>query len=113
MTLKNKRRDGCLVVFLEGDIDLHQVDDFRDQLMELLTAEPANKVILNCRQVNRMDSSGVGLFIFLRTRFKDKAVLRICELPERVLELFRMTQLESFFDMDVTEEESLKALQNP
>ncbi|MBL8994994.1 MAG: STAS domain-containing protein, partial [Spirochaetia bacterium] len=79
-------------------------------IVELLADDPTKKVVLNCNGVNRMDSSGVGLFIFLRSRYKEKIVFRICELPERILELFRMTQLESFFDMDASEADSIKAL---
>lgn len=108
--MRSENRSGCKVIYLEGNIDLYIVDGLRDQIVELLAEEPVSKVILHCRGVSRMDSSGVGLFIFLRSRYKDKITFRICELPERILELFRMTRLESFFDMDATESDSLKAL---
>lgn len=109
--MRSENREGCKVIYFEGNIDLYIVDGLRDQIVELLAEEPSGKVILHCGGVNRMDSSGVGLFIFLRSRYRDKVAFRICELPERILELFRMTQLETFFDMDAREADSLKAFQ--
>lgn len=90
------------IVRMVGEIDLQTSPILRDRLIELLDTKPA-RVILDLAGVPYVDSSGVGTFVDFKRRAERagaKAVL--AGLQPRVLNLFEITRLTTFFTITAT-----------
>ena len=103
-----KKEDNKRVILsIIGELDLYCAPELKDEI-EHLVAEKKVNVVLNCRKVPYMDSSGVGVLIKASTLLKQhKGYLRVCELTERVIKLFDTTQVNAILSIYETEEEAL------
>jgi len=59
----NERKKDILIVRLEGELDHHHAEEIRKSLDELLEDSSIRHLILDLRNLNFMDSSGIGVFI--------------------------------------------------
>ena len=62
--LFNKEED-ILIVELVGEINILDVNDFKDNIKEKIKEENATKIIVDMQKVPFMDSSGLGMLISL------------------------------------------------
>ncbi len=105
---------GITVVDLSGRITLNEKIAGHSggvhALIHDLTDQGCRNILLNLRDVNYLDSSGIGeLFGCLSTVQGKGGVLKLSSPTERVLDLLRMTKLNTV--LDVIEDES-QALQS-
>ncbi len=99
--------DGIEVVKLEGDLDFHCSPDLRDQLSKLVDRQ-APKILVDLKQVNYIDSSGLATFVELfqkMKRYSGKLVL--FNLTQSVRSVFEIAKLDSIFKLAQTQEEAL------
>lgn len=97
------------VVRMEGEIDLQTSPILRDRLIGLLDSKPS-RVVLDLAGVAYIDSSGVGTFVDFKRRAEragSKAIL--AAVQPRVLNLFEITRLTSFFTIVATVAEAERA----
>ncbi len=82
-------------------------------LQDLVLNHAANghhKILLNFREVSYIDSSGLGGLVACSTAVRDHGgQLRICNISPRVLDLLRITRLESTLNPDKDEATALQA----
>jgi anti-sigma B factor antagonist len=80
--------DGETVV-VRGEIDMATAPDLRE-LLNGLVDDGASRIVLDCRSLDFLDSSGIGVLIAVRKRLGDDGAL-ILEAPQahvrKVLEL--------------------------
>lgn len=86
---------GCLVVALEGEIDLEQAGTVRRALLDAL--KKGRNVLVDLSQVTYIDSSGIaslveGLQVARKAKI-DLALVSVSQRVRRVLELARLDKV--------------------
>ncbi|MBF0409595.1 MAG: STAS domain-containing protein [Candidatus Riflebacteria bacterium] len=85
--------------FLDGEFDIHQTKELRSRIMEELN-DGDWSYIMDLRRVFYMDSSGLGMLVYLRKEINRRGGKLVIEgLNESVLNVFRMTRLDDFFEL--------------
>lgn len=87
------------VFHVEGELDVHNVKNLKSEIMDSIESIGWTYE-LNMDKVNYLDSSGLGMLVYLKkeiTRHDGK--LRIVKLKEPVLNVFKLTKLDEFFEI--------------
>lgn len=99
------RKPNCLIVRLEGDIDLASSPSLRSKLRTILD-DPHDHIVVDLEAVPYMDSSGVATLVELLQSCRQKSVeLTLCRLSERVLSVFQIARLDGVFKISSSIEE--------
>ena len=89
--------DEDLVVKLHGEMDAQGCSELRPELEQIANSETDRNVVLNMGQVSFLDSSGVGVIVFLYKRLKAQS--RGLEIdgahgqPQELMELLRIDKV--------------------
>jgi len=111
MKIKQKPADGAMVLELSGKImGGPDFDLFKSEISGLV--EKGQKdVILDFGGVPWINSTGLGILITGHLTLKNAGgTVRICNVRERVLSIFYISQLEKVFQVFPTVEEALASL---
>lgn len=90
-----------LVVSLEKDTKLNVAisQKFKIEVSKLID-QPGIKLAINLGDVDYIDSSGFGsLLSVLRTAKNNNATLKLCNINSDVMELVKLLQLQTVFDI--------------
>lgn len=91
------RGDGVDVVLVEAArIDALVAIQFKDE-MRAVTADAAPRVVLDLRQVDFIDSSGLGAIVSAMKAMPQGRKLELAGLTPTVDKVFRMTRMDSIF----------------
>lgn len=103
------RNGPCSVVHIQGDIDLKTSPEVRSTILDLFDKRGQERVILDLKGVNYIDSSGVASLVEGLQEAKRRNARFILSglnaAPRHVLDLTRLT---SVFEITQTVEEALK-----
>lgn len=90
------------IVNLSGEIDVYTAPKLREAILPL--TEDENHVIeVFFDNVNYMDSTGLGVFIgALKSTKENNSKLKLVNLQERILRLFKITGLNEIIDINST-----------
>ena len=107
----NVKRDGKRsIVYVSGDIDLYTSPKLRETVLELFGRRAQTCVILNLKDVQYVDSSGIASLVEGLQEAKRRqarfVLVGLNEAPRHVLEL---TRLLSVFEIAATDEEAVAA----
>jgi anti-sigma B factor antagonist len=81
----------------------------RDTLRDLVGRNQKN-ILVNLREVNYIDSSGIGELVAGFTRVRDKGgQLKLLNLTQRVKDLLRITKLYTVFDVHDNETHAVQS----
>lgn len=83
--------------------------------MELkpLLMEPGNKLVLDMKNIEFIDSSGIGCVISLvKTAKSNGAQMKICNLSKEVQDVFSLLHLQMILDIEESVESSLQSFEN-
>ena len=73
---------------------------------------PHSKLVLNLDGVNYIDSTGFGMLLsILRTCKNNQSLLKLCNISPEVMELVKLLQLQTVFDIRNSVEECLKSFE--
>ena len=90
MKVFSEYHDGKLTIFLQGELDHHEVRESMALIDELLDSSLPRECALNLRALSFMDSSGIALILKLRKRMLDSGgsawVEEPCAQPLRVID---------------------------
>jgi anti-sigma B factor antagonist len=104
-----ERVDSGTIVRLTGDIDMHRSRGVHQSLLELCRERPP-KLVLDLREVDYMDSSGVGTLVDVYRKVNAyKGLFALVGPNARISNLFQITKLDHFFRIFATSEEALGA----
>jgi len=107
-TLRN--RDKITVIDLRGSIKTNEDYDVFKNAIDQAIEQGAPKVLLNFRDVNFINSSGLGrLILAAKIISEDEGQLKITDLSEDLRELFVFTRLDSKIPIYSSEDEALNA----
>ncbi len=110
MNIKQSPQDNVMVLELSGKImGGPDFDKFKGEITDLVEGGYKN-VILDMSGVPWINSTGLGILITGYHSIKAaEGTMKICNVKERVLSIFYISQLENIFDVYETRDEALKA----
>ncbi len=86
--------DGDLVVKLRGEMDAQGCTHIRTDLEQIVNSKNDNNIILDMSLVSFLDSSGIGVIVFLYKRLKVRGrqlkILNVNGQPQELIELLRI-----------------------
>lgn len=85
-------------VVVRGDVDMASAPQLRRLLDELIDAG-ATEVVVDCRELDFLDSSGIGALVAARTRLGDGGALAIEHARPNVRKVLEVTGVDR--DLDV------------
>jgi anti-sigma B factor antagonist len=101
------------VVDISGRITLGEGNIMLREIVREMAARGNKKLVLNMREVNYLDSSGVGELVRTHTTVKNlDGQLRLASLSKRVSDLLQMTKLASVFDIEKDEDSAIRSLES-
>jgi anti-sigma B factor antagonist len=96
------------VLRVTGNVDSGTSDELLDTIELFLGSDSLSRLILNLEDVQRMDSSGIGVLLAsLRDAQKEHVRFTLCGLRRPLREMLERTRLASLFDIRPTVEEAL------
>jgi anti-sigma B factor antagonist len=101
---------GHTVLSVRGEVDMYSAPTLRDRLADLIDSGH-HTVIVDLSEVGFLDSTGLGTLVAARTSATESggALPVVCD-QERVLKLFRITGLDSVFDLHASVADAVDAL---
>jgi len=77
-------------VVVRGEIDMATAPQLREMLQELLQAG-ATRIVIDCRGLEFLDSSGIGVLVAVRNRLGDDGALVLDSPPPHVRKVLQLT----------------------
>ena len=110
MTASTRLVGGVTIVNLSGRIVLGDGSAGLRDLLRDLVSEGNKKILLNLRNVNYIDSSGLGELVSAFTSLRSQGgELKLLNLTKRVRALLQITKLLTVFDITDDEATSVKS----
>jgi anti-sigma B factor antagonist len=110
MTASTRLVDGVTIVDLSGRIVLGEGSTGVRDLVRNLIKEGNKKILLNLRDVDYIDSSGLGELVSAFTSMRSQGgELKLLNLTKRVRALLQITKLLTVFDIADDEATSVKS----
>jgi anti-sigma B factor antagonist len=100
LDIARREREGIELLDLRGRITMgDEVSAFR-AAFEQIAAVPNPKLILNMREVDYVDSTGLGAMVMCSTRLKKSSgVTKLVHVNRRNIELIVMTKIDTIFEV--------------
>lgn len=105
-------KDGVMILDFgtTSILDQDQVDSVGSELSEVAGSPELTRILLDLNRIDFMSSAMIGEFLSFNTKCQEKGTkVRVCNLSSDMQELFRMTSLNSVFDIHKTREEAMAA----
>ena len=110
MTASTRIVDGVTIVDLRGRLVLGEESAGLRDLVRNLVSRGNKNILLNLRDVNYIDSSGLGELVSAFTNMRSQGgELKLLNLTERVHDLLQITKLYTVFDITNDEATSVKS----
>jgi len=110
--MSTRALEGALVVDCSGRLIFGEESaSLRDTVKKLLEQSP--KVVMNLREVNYIDSGGLGTLVSLYTSARNAGgAVKLASLSQRVGDLLQVTKLLTIFEVFDSEEEAARSFAN-
>ena len=94
MKINSRVIDGVGIVYVSGNIVLEETNQLK-AYMEPLTGKPDIKgLIVNCKKIDYIDSSGLGLIVSIYKKLKElNKFFALTSLNSKTMEIFVLTRL--------------------
>ena len=112
LRMSTRQVDGVLVVDCSGRVVFGEESaTLRDTVKKLLAQSP--KVVLNLREVNYIDSGGLGTLVSLYTTARNAGgAVKLARLSQRVGDLLQVTKLLTIFEVFDDEEVAARSFKD-
>ena len=109
LRMSTRTLEGALVVDCSGRLVFGEESaSLRDTVKKLLAQSP--KVVMNLREVNYIDSGGLGTLVSLYTTARNAGgAVKLASLSQRVGDLLQVTKLLTIFEVFDDEESAAKS----
>jgi len=109
MEIGHKLVDGILVINLFGELYSEQSMMLEYKLQEF--SNTTNRVILNCEELEYIDSKGLGVIVKLQKLLREKGgKLVICAVTGKVRKVFELTNFAKIISVYDNMEQSLAGI---
>lgn len=86
------------------------LDDLRQQVEGLLAAHPRTDLLIDLESVRMLSSAAIGLLGRIhRQAWGAKGRLKLCSVGPAVMQVFKVTRLDSVFDIQASRAEALQS----
>ena len=108
MQVKQKPKGDVAVCKISGEINIDTAPELQ-KIFKKILLEKTRKILLNFKELDYIDSSGLACLIQFSKDLKGKqGAVFFSELSPTVRSLFAITKLESAFNIYDTQEEALR-----
>jgi anti-sigma B factor antagonist len=109
LRMSTRSLEGVLVVDCSGRLVFGEESaSLRDTVKKLLADSP--KIVMNLREVNYIDSGGLGTLVSLYTTARNAGgAVKLASLSQRVGDLLQVTKLCTIFEVFDSEEAAAKS----
>lgn len=102
LTIDVSNKENVAYVTLSGEVDAFTAPKLKETLLPL-TKETGSTVEVDFKDVNYMDSTGLGVFISaLKSSKEHNTELKLVHMQDRVYRLFKITGLVEIMNIDTT-----------
>lgn len=114
MTIVEERVGDVTILRLKGRLELDDGDVMLRDHVDRLVAEGRIQLLIDMKDVTRMDSAGIGMLAgkFMTVKGRGGA-MHLLNLTARAGRLMHITKLETIFDIFHDEDEALRSLGAP
>jgi len=108
--LRSEEKGEILVVYFNDAkiLDEAKIQQIGNELMEKVGEAPNAKLLLNFSNVTFMSSAMIGKVILVNKKCKGAKVnLKLCEISDNVMEVFKLMRLNKILDIQKSEEKAL------
>lgn len=111
MGISNQKKDnGVNIIRIQGKLLGGTLRDLSATFDDLLESD-ANRVILNFKDVNIIDSGAVGFLVNIFNEFtKRDAQLKLCNVGSSIKNLLKLADLEMLFEIYESEHDAVASL---
>ncbi len=110
MEIKHEKTDKAHIVEIVGRLDAlnnSKAESFFNQL----TDQPDLSILVNCDQLDFINSSGLRVMIMSLKKLKGaNKTLVLCNLQKNIKDVFKFSGFTNLFDIELTKEEALQKL---
>ena len=109
LSLDTRQHNGRTIIEVGGEIDVYTAPKLRDRISELV-ADGNYHLVIDMENVDFLDSTGLGVLVggLKKLRAHDGSMQLICT-QERLLKIFRITQLAKVFAIYESQADALAA----
>ncbi|MBI4751487.1 MAG: STAS domain-containing protein [Acidobacteria bacterium] len=108
--VKSYESDGAQILILGGKLTIGAPVRELRQAIDARLASQSKCIILNFSQLMFMDSSGIGELVGCNNKVKAAGgTLLLCELPNKVRDLFRITHVAKLFSIHESESAAIES----
>ena len=102
-----------LILRLKGELDEISVSDLRMKISNYIDSYKINHLVINLKELNFLDSSGIGFIIgrYHQLKFKDGDIT-LCQINPKIEKIIYVSGLAKICKIRDTEEAVLIALEN-
>lgn len=98
------------IVTVKGRVTIGKVEEF-DKFLQDLVSAGGRKFVLNLKDLDHIDSCGIGALICFNERIKKiGGAIRVADPHPKIHKIFSMMSLDTFFSIDPTVPDAVKAL---
>jgi anti-sigma B factor antagonist len=95
---------------LDNKINVTVSQKIKVEITKLIS--PHSKLVLNLEGINYIDSTGFGMLLsILRTCKNNQSLLKLCNISPEVMELVKLLQLQTIFDIRNSLNDCLKSFE--
>jgi anti-sigma B factor antagonist len=111
LRMSTRSIEGVLVVDCSGRLVFGEESaSLRDMVKKLLAESP--KIVMNLREINYIDSGGLGTLVSLYTTARNAGgAVKLASLSQRVGDLLQVTKLFTIFEVFDDTEDAAKSFQ--
>lgn len=111
MQTEFKITDGIGIIEIKGDLNVVQVDGFRQKFNDWLLANPQTKnVVVDLSETELIDSAGLGVLISLLKQVSERGGdLTLCGMQRKVRMVFEITRTQRIFSIYDNVDEAVRA----
>lgn len=98
MTDEISEHEGCVIVALEGDVDLDRAPEVRSELLDCVGR--GRDVLVDLSRVGYIDSSGIASLVeALQSAAKNGTALALIAVSAEALKVFKLARLDKVFSI--------------
>ena len=112
MSLQTRDEGNILIVYFTDAkiLDEAKIQQVGAELMKCKDQALGGRMLLNFRNVGFMSSAMIGKIILLNSKCKEgKIDLRICEISDNVMEVFKLMRLGKILNIQKTEQAAIES----
>ena len=108
MKIKKEKIENFVVLKINGRVDTLHASQLESEVNKLFD-NGENQVILNCKEMNYISSSGLRVFLVAQKRaIASQGKLVLCNMQASIQEIFRISGFSNLFKIVDTQKEALE-----